>query len=238
MKFLPDNYKAGKVVEKNYSNYFIWNNLDKEIKNGVLYSPGIEVMVVHPTTKYFYLKDFVSWERMFNAPEFHHDYGKCAGTGIINNQLPLFNIHQTFPFWRRMFANSKFDHYIMTLVGVSLLEFRISKNITICLDKSQSKKVQHLSKLYSMTGLAPEPISVIFNEEDDKFDYEYHGIQFEVDKIKYIDDILLFRGDSLSRYEIKNAVDGRTDLPRFLNQRELKSLDLSDIVCDNQLSLF
>lgn len=238
MKFLPDNYRAGRIVEENYTHYFIWDDSDKEIKDGVCHCPGIEVMVIHPTTKYFYSHDFISWERMFNAPEFYHDYGKCPGTGIINDQLPMFNIHQTFPFWRKMYANSEFDHYIMTLVGVSLLEFRINKNMTICLDKSQSKKVQHLSKLYSKIGIAPEPVNVILNKEDGKFDYDLFGVHFDIDKIEYINDVLLYRGEMMSRYEIKNAIDGRTDLPRFLRQIELKSLDLSDIVCDNQLSLF
>jgi|694.fasta_scaffold12454_22 hypothetical protein len=238
MKFLPDKYKAGKVVEENYTHYFIWDDSDKQVVDGMCHSPGIEVMVIHPKTNYFYSENFSSWERMFSAPEFHHDYGKCGGTGVINNQLPLFNIHQTFSFWKRMYANNKFDHYIMTLVGVSLLEFRISRNTTICLDKSQSKKVQHLSKLYSKSGLAPDPVKVLLNEEDEKFDYDSFEINFEIEKIEYIDDILLFRGEMLSRYEIKNAIDGRTDLPRFLRQIELKSLDPSDIVCDNQLSLF
>jgi hypothetical protein len=237
MKFLPDKYKAGKIVEENYTHYFIWDESSKEVLDGVCNAPGIEVMVIHPRTSYFYAEDFSSWERMFSAPKFYHDYGMCSGAGMINNQLPLFNVHQTLSFWKRMYANNKFDHYIMTLVGVSLLEFRISRNMTICLDKSQSKKVQHLSKLYAMSELAPEPVKVTLNKEDEKFNYDTYAISFDIQKINYLDDNLLFRGEMLSRYEIENAVKGVKHLPRFLRQIELKKLDLSDIVCDNQLSL-
>jgi len=238
MDYLPPNYKAGKVVEENYTHYFVWDESLREEKGGSYHYPGIEVMVVHPTTEYFYHEDFKTWERMFSSPDFYHDYGRCPGTGIIDNQLPLFNIHQTFAFWKRMYANNNFDHYIMTLVGVSLLEFRISRNTTICLDRSQSKKVQHLSELYYKSGLAPRPVDTNINQEDEKFDYDNYTFPLDVDKVKYLDDNILFRGEMLSRYEINNAINEIKDAPRFWRQAEIKKLDLSDIVCDNQLSLF
>jgi len=201
-----------------------------------MYARGIEVMTINPTTKYFYPDDYRGWERMYKAPEFVHHYGVCSGS-VVTDQLPLFNMHQTFAIWKRMFATKGFDHYIMTLVGVSLLDYRYKYNITICLDYCQSKTVQHLSKLYALSGLAPEPIKVKLNQEDGR-DFENYEIEIKYNEIKYIDDSWLYLGECLSRYEIDNAVKGRENMPRFWRQRDIPPLDVSEIICDNQLCMF
>jgi len=240
MKFLPDGHKSGKIVRDNHTIYYVWDAVGEttSIEDGIFSGYGIEVMVVHPTTRYLYDYEFPSHDKFLKSPPFIHMHGVCRGSLIENDQLPLFHVYQTFPYWKKMFSNGGFDHYIMTLVGVSLLEFRINKNMTICLDESQSRTVQHLSRLYSLSGLAPDPINVKLNSEDYQFDFDKFGIKFKLEEIEFIDDVLLHRGENLSRYEINNAVNGRKDLPRFLRQSELKRLDLSAIVCDNQLSLF
>jgi hypothetical protein len=235
MKFLPDNFKSGKIVKDSYTHYFIWDSDTEHIENDIMYVRGIEVMTINPTTQYFYSSDYYGWERMYQAPPFTHHYGVCQGS-VVTDQLPLFNIHQTFAIWKRMFATEGFDHYIMTLVGVSLLEYRYRYNITICLDYCQSKTVQHLSKLYALSGLAPEPIKIKFNEEDDK-DFKNYEIPIEFKQIEYINENFLHLGECLARYEIDNAINGRKNMPRFWEQRISESIDLSEIICDNQIDM-
>lgn len=193
-------------------------------------------MVVHPTTTYLYKEAYGGFDRMFNAPKFVHEYGVCNGS-VVENQLPLFLIHQTFPIYRRMFSTVGFDHYLMTLVGVSLLDFRYKNNIGICLDDSQSKSVQHLSKLYQESGLPPgKPVQIKINNKDEE-NFTDYKVKINYEEIEYISDNYLFRGESLSRYEINKVVENKSHLPRFWRQSEIM-FDISKIICDNQLELF
>jgi hypothetical protein len=237
MKFLPDNLRAGKIVEKNFTRYFIWDDNKSIRDNDFLIAPGVETMIVNSTTRFLYKEDFYGWDRMFNAPPFYHHYGVCKGSTIEDNQLVLFNMHQKFPVWKRMFATEGLDKYIMTLVGVGILDYRYRYNSTVCLDYCQSKTVQHLSELYDKIGIAPKPLKVKINNEDQK-DFSKYKVEIDIDSIINIPDHYLYLGECTSRYEINNAMNEIKELPRFWNQRDLKKIQLSDIICDNQLELF
>lgn len=239
MKFLPDGHIVGKIVNDNNTVYFVLdkNSPNTSHDNGILSGYAIEVMVVNPTTRYIYSYEFPKYEKFLKPPAFVHMHGTCPGS-IVTDQLPLFHIYQTYPYWRKMYSNGEFDHYIMMLVGISLLEYRHRFNMPICLDESQSRTVQHLSKLYSMSGIAPDPINIKLNNEDDNHDYKLWGIQVNYKDIEIVEENLCYVGECLSRYEIENAINIRKDLPRFWNQKELKPLDLSEIICDNQMVLF
>ena len=237
MKFLPDTHRVGKIVKSNSTEYFVWDELNCNYIDNTLNGPGITVMVVNPTTKYLYSYEYPSYEKFLKPNKFIHMHGICPGS-VVTDQLPLFHVYQTYPYWRKMYSNGEFDHYIMMLVGISLLDYRHRYNMPVCLDESQSKTVQHLSKLYSMSGIAPDPLNIKINNEDEEHDYDLWGIEFLYDEIELIKDSYCYLGECLSRYEIDNAIKGRKDLPRFWDQRELKSLDLSEIVCNNQMVLF
>lgn len=211
--------------------------MNQVIDNGVLRSQGIEVTVINPSTKYIYDYEYPSYYKFLNPQKFIHMHGTCPGS-IVTEQLPLFHINQTYPYWKKMFSSAGFDRYIMMLVGVSLFDYRIKYNMPICLDESQSRTVQDLSKLYAMSEIAPEPINIKLNKEDDRHDYERWGIEFEYNDLELIKESYCYLGECLSRYEIENAINGRKDLPRFWNQSRSADLDLSDIICDNQLELF
>lgn len=237
MKFLPSNHRAGKIVEKDYTSYFVWDHVNHNIDNGMLRGPGIEVTVINPIVNYTYDYEYPVYEKFLRPQPFIHMHGICPGS-IVTDQLPLFHIHQTYPYWKRMYANAGFDHYIMMLVGVSLFDYRHKYNMPVCLDESQSKTVQHLSKLYGMSEIAPAPINVKLNNVDEDHDYENWGVVFEHERMEPLEDSYCYIGECLSRYEIDNAIKGRKDIPRFWDQRDLESLDLSEIVCDNQMVLF
>jgi hypothetical protein len=239
MKFLPDGHVCGKIVNKNNTMYLVWdkNNPHTSFDGDTVSGYGIEVAVINPTTKYLYSYEFPTYQKFLNPPKFIHMHGVCPGS-IVTSQLPLFHVYQTYPYWKRMYANEEFDHYIMMLVGVSLFDYRLKFNMPIALDESQSNTVQRLAKLFGLTAIAPEPIKVKINNEDQDFDYKKWGIEFKINELEIIEENYLYLGESLSRYEINNAISGLKDLPRFWEQRNHRSLDVSDIVCENQMVLF
>lgn len=239
MKFLPDGHIAGKIITDKTTTYLVWDNNSPHtsVEGDVVSGYAIEVMVVNPHTKYLYSYEFPNYEKFLNPPKFIHMHGECNGS-IVSDQLPLFHVQQTYPYWKKMFSNGELDHYIMMLVGVSLFDYRLRFNMPIALDQSQSQTVQKLSKLYGLSGIAPEPIKVQINNEDKNFDYKKWGMKFNLSTLTVIEENYLYLGESLSRYEINNAVNGNKNLPRFWNQRDLKPLDLSEIICDNQMVLF
>lgn len=237
MKFLPSNHRAGKITYKNSTSYFVWDHVNHNIDNGILRGPGIEVTVVNPTVKYIYNYEYPTYQKFLNAPKFIHMHGICPGS-LVTSQLPLFHVNQTYPYWKRMYANEEFDHYIMMLVGVSVFDYRLKFNMPIGLDESQSNTVQRLAQLFDLIGIAPPPINVKLNNVDEDHDYNSWGVVFDYDKIEYISDSYCYLGDCLSRYEINNAISGLKKLPRFWEQRNHRSLELSDIVCENQMVLF
>lgn len=239
MNFLPDAHIAGKIINDNNTVYFVIdsNSPRTSCDNGVLSGHGIEVMVVNPTTKYLYSYEFPTYEKFLNPSKFIHMHGVCPGS-LVFDQLPLFHVHQTYPYYKKMFANENFDHYIMPLVGVSVLDYRYRFNIGIGLDNSQSQTVQKLSKLFSEIGIAPDPLNVNINTEDIDHDFSNWGVEVPIEKIINIQESLLYLGNETSRYEIMKAVTGKKYLPRFWNQREIKNIDLSEIICDNQMVLF
>lgn len=236
MKFLPDTHRVGKIVCSNYTSYFVWDDSKCNYLENKINGPGIEVTVVNPTTRYLYSYEFPTYEKFLNPSKFIHMHGICLGS-IVTEQLPLFHIHQTYPFYRRMFSNKNFDNYIMALVGVSVLDYRYRFNIGIGLDRSQSKTVQHLSRLFEEIAIAPPPVNLVLNKEDEDHDYEKWGIEIDLEKIIYIDENYLYIGNETSRYEIMKIITGNKHLPRFWKQQEL-NIDLTTSSCDNQMVLF
>jgi hypothetical protein len=236
MNLLRDSHKAGRVVEKNYTHYFVWDGSKENIVDGICNSPGIEVMVINPTTRYLYPHEFPSYEKFLNPSKFFHTHGLCRGSVIENNQLPLFHIYQTYPYYKRMFSAIKFDHYIMSLVGVSVLDYVYRWGIGIGLDNSQSKTVKNLSRLFEEINIAPPPVNVTINNEDLEHDYDSYLVSIEIQKVEEINNNYLNLGDAVSRYEIKKVIENKKHLPRFWRQSEI--IDEKEFICDNQLLLF
>lgn len=238
MIFLSTGHVAGKIVKDTHTRYLIWDEHigSTSIDDGSNISPGIEVVVVDPKTTYIYDYEFPSYTKFIDAPPLVHMHGIC-NVGVIDNQLPMFHVYQTNPYWRRMFSSVNFDHYIMSLVGVSLLDYRHRFGMGISLDSSQSKSVKKLSELYEKANISPPPTKVEINSEDEGHDSYSWVVRFKLDEVIYIEENYLYMGDQCSRYEIDNAISGKKDSPRFWNQH-IKDVDLIETVCDNQMVLF
>ena len=238
MIFLSTGHVAGKIVKDTHTRYLIWDEHigSTSIDDGYNISPGIEVVVVNPKTKYLYDYEFHSYDKFLNAPPLVHMHGTCK-VDIVDNQLPMFHVYQTLPYYKRMFSSTEFDHYLMSFVGVSILDYRYKFNMGIGLDSSQSKLVKNLSELYGKINISPPPTKVEINNEDEIHDFSSLVVRFKLDEVVYIEENYLYVGDQCYRYEIYNAISGKKDSPRFWNQH-IKDVDLIETVCDNQMVLF
>jgi hypothetical protein len=244
MKFLSDGKIAYKSIYDTYTQYVIFKPDGNKYDDGFLYGPGIEVTINHPTSSYIYTNDYKvgdsGWDKLFNSAQFNNGYGKCNGVGVENNQLILFNLFQKYSIWRNVHAQNYYQKYVACMIGITYLDMIYRYGSKTVVDPSLSNAVMPLINGFHKTGLGPAPERIKQNTRDKEFDYSKYVVKVDPKIAVQIPDNFLYFGHNGFKYEMSRLSKDPVDLesPRWWRQVEIKSLDVSDIICDNQLLLF
>jgi hypothetical protein len=107
-------------------------------------------------------------------------------------------------------------------------------------DSSLSSAVMPLINRFHKTGLGPAPERIKQNTRDKEFDYSKYLVKVDPKIAVQIPDNFLHFGHNGVKYEISRLNKDSVDLesPRWWRQSDRRPLDLLDIICNNQLSLF
>ena len=242
MKYLPDNLVAYQCDYETYSQYVIMRK-ESEDENKI-YGPGIEVTINYPKSEYMIYSDYnvgdKGWDKLFSINSFYTQHGLSRGVGMINNQLHLFNLFQTYPTWRNLHSNTEFRIYAPSLIGYSFLDIMYRFKIVTAADASLSQSaIKFIGKFHEIK-VSPRPQNIKINYRDSGYDYKNYMVSVEKKYCNLISDNLLYRGKSCCLYEMSRLKKDPIDLdsPRWWNQVDAKSIDLKDIICDNQMVLF
>lgn len=223
-----------------YTRYTIL--LPQSRSNNLINGPGIQADVIHPTSEYIYANDYPGdgWDKLFSGAQFDNGYEICNGSIILDNQLPLFSLYQTYSKWRNLYSNGDFRKYVSCIIGVSYLEMIYRFGSKTVVDKSLSKSVQPLIEGFHLTQLGPRPHAIETNMLDNNFNFDLYEVSVDESIAKKIDEKFMYFGHLGFKYEMARLESNPVDLesPRWWRQIERKSLDISEIVCENQLLLF
>jgi hypothetical protein len=242
MKYLDDGVLAFRSDYQHYSQYVILRP-DTE-SDGSISGPGIEAKVIHPTSDYTYADTKyygdVGWERLFRATKFNNGYGISNGVGVFDDNLPLFNVYQTYSMWRSVHSHTDFRKYVSCMIGITYLDMIYRFGSKTVVDKSLSKAAQPLIEGFHLTGLGPRPTYIETNRRDSEFDYDEYVTTVNLEEATQLDENFLYYGHMGFKYEMSRLEKDPPDLvsPRWWRQSERESLELSDIICDNQIELF
>jgi hypothetical protein len=243
MKFLPDNIRAYRSDYDLYSKYAI---LEVRKQNSELISgPGMDCTLNYPRNEYVMPNDYPDidngWDKIFSAKKFISIHGEREGCGIgENGQLPLFNLFQTYSMWSNLHSNKKFTKYLPCMIGITYLDMIYRFNSITASDPSLSNSVIDLINDFHKTELGPPPLKIIKNDRDLKEDYNKYEVSMEKNNLIEIPQEYLYYGHLGFKYEMSRLQKNPIDLesPRWWEQRKIKSIDLSDIICDNQMVMF
>ena len=243
MKFLPDNIKAYRSDYDLYSKYAILEitNSNSEIISG----PGIDATVNYPTNEYVMPSDYnmgdIGWDKIYKFNKFISIHGEREGVGLgEGGQLPLFNIFQKYSMWSNVHSNYKFRKYLPCMIGITYLDMIYRFNSATVSDPSLSESVIDLINDFHKTKLGPPPSKITKNNRDKEKDYSKYEVSMDRNNLVEIPQDYLYYGHLGFKYEMSRLQKNPIDLesPRWWEQRKMKRIDLSDIICDNQMVMF
>ena len=242
MEFTPEDIKGYRVDHGSFSQYAIMR-VEYINDEGMLVGPGIEAKVLHPTCNYILPNDYnlgdKGWDRLFKSNKYRDGYGGNDGAGLKDDQLILFNTYSNYSVWRSVHSHNDFRKYVACIIGITYLDMIYRFGSKTVVDNSLSMSAQPLIEGFHKTGLGPRPDRIETNSRDTNFDYNYYEVLITKDAEEISQNYLHF-GHCGFKYEMGRLVQDPPDLesPRWWRQVDRKRLDLSDIVCDNQIELF